>query len=153
VKDTTLRNRIKGWLCGWPWLLAALLCLFGLVIVVSWYMGEGTFVLTTGEIIKITDTEMATYNGTSTICTPTIRFFTRQEQAIEFSQTTTSSDDCNRQVGDVVNVAYHADNPEEAQVIPSGGPWLGYLSPLIIGGVSCLVLFVVFVKRAIASKL
>jgi hypothetical protein len=150
VKDITLRNRIKGW----PWLLVAFIFLIGLVMLVSWYVEEGTFqqraasVLTTGEVVKITVTETATYNGNTTTCTPTIRFFTRQGQAIEFSPADTSSDDCNRQVGDVVNVAYHADNPEEARIIPSGGPWLGNLPPLIVGGVLCLVFFVIFVRIA-----
>lgn len=143
MKDVTLRDRLLG--DGGPPLLGVLFCLFCLVLVVSGYIEEGTFqqrapsILTTGKIIEITATGgggPAPYTYTLTI-----RFFTRQRQAIEF----TSGDDCDCHVGDVVSVAYHADKPEEAQIVPSGGPWLGNLLSLIVGVITGLILIAGFV--------
>jgi hypothetical protein len=99
------------------------IALFASIGVLSFLPGTMT---TTGAITHCTMVQVPQTgsnghpDGTTEDCQPTVSFRTQSGQQITF----TSSWGSNYQVGDLLSVRYHPDNPQGARVDDFGSTWL-----------------------------
>jgi hypothetical protein len=91
---------------------------------IGWHLiDELTFVqhaptaIVKGTITQVTTKEILTPSNHYETCDALITFSPYQKHSIEFS----SDISCDSKVGDIVSVAYHIADPNDARVIPPGG--------------------------------